>query len=48
LLTDNLSKGDAALTIEELIESTKTGQAEQIMKRMSAYSANITGSNAYW
>ncbi len=32
----------------ELKEHLTNGKSEQIMKRMTAYSANITGSDSYW
>ena len=40
--------GDANLTISELKEQLKSGSGVNIMQRMSAYSANITGSDSYW
>ena len=40
--------GDANLTMNELKDHLKTGKGEEIMKRMTAYSANITGSDSYW
>ena len=40
--------GDAALTISELKEHLKNGSSDSIMKRMTAYSSNITGSDSYW
>jgi hypothetical protein len=42
------SLGDANLTVKELKDGLTNGNGEMIMKRMSAYSANITGSNSYW
>jgi len=41
-------KGDAVLTMAQLKEKLINGQSEMLMKRMSAYSANITGSDSYW
>jgi hypothetical protein len=41
-------KGDANLTMNELKDHLKAGKGEEIMKRMTAYSANITGSDSYW
>lgn len=40
--------GDANLTIQQLKDHLKEGNADQIMKRMTAYSSNITGSDSYW
>ena len=40
--------GDASLTINELKEHLKNGSGDSIMKRMTAYSSNITGSDSYW
>jgi hypothetical protein len=39
---------DANLTIEELKSSIRSGDASNILSRMSAYSSNLTGSDAYW
>jgi hypothetical protein len=36
------------MTMQDLKDCLDNGKADEIMKRMSAYSANITGSNAYW
>ena len=41
-------KGDANLTISELKDHLLNGNGEKIMQRMTAYSANITGSDSYW
>lgn len=40
--------GDANLSIAQLREKLQNGTGDQILHRMSAYSANITGSDAYW
>ena len=40
--------GDAYLIILELKEHLSRNQGEQILLRMCAYSANITGSDSYW
>ena len=40
--------GDASLTINELKQHLNNGNGDSIMKRMTAYSANITGSDSYW
>ncbi len=44
------NNNDAALTIQELKEIIDKNESklEGIIKRMSAYSANITGSDAFW
>ncbi len=34
--------------MNELKDHLKAGKGEEIMKRMTAYSANITGSDSYW
>ena len=34
--------------MHELKEHLNNNQGEQLMLRMSAYSANITGSDSYW
>ncbi|CAF0951603.1 unnamed protein product [Brachionus calyciflorus] len=39
---------EANLTIEDLKNLLKTGESEQFMKKLSAYSSNITGSDPYW
>ncbi len=44
----NQNPGDANLTISDLKQAIYNGDANGIMKRMSAYSSNITGSDAYW
>ncbi|RNA24394.1 ATP-dependent DNA helicase PIF1 [Brachionus plicatilis] len=44
----NQNQGDANLTLTDLKKMINDGSAEQILKRMTPYSANITGSNAYW
>ncbi|RNA07296.1 ATP-dependent DNA helicase PIF1 [Brachionus plicatilis] len=40
--------GDANMTINELKKMLNDGSAEQLLRKMTPYSANITGSNAYW
>ncbi len=40
--------GDANLTIRELKQSIQNGTGNEILHRMTAYSANITGSDPYW
>ena len=40
--------GDANLTISELKAAISNGDSSQLMKRMCAYSSNITGSDSYW
>ena len=40
--------GDASLTISELKQHLTNGNGDSIMKRMTAYSSNITGSDSYW
>jgi len=47
-LINTPSLGDANLTVKELKDGLTNGNGEMIMKRMSAYSANIIGSNSYW
>ncbi|RMZ94086.1 ATP-dependent DNA helicase PIF1 [Brachionus plicatilis] len=42
------NSADASLSISDLKELLKTGQSDTLMKKMSAYCANITGSDAYW
>jgi hypothetical protein len=44
----NQNVGDANLTIQELKQAIYNGDANRIMKRMSAYSSNVTGSDSYW
>ena len=39
---------EANLTISELKQLINNGQSSQILQRMSAYSSNITGCDAYW
>jgi hypothetical protein len=39
---------DANLTISELKEIIGNNESNELMKRMSAYASNITGSDAYW
>jgi hypothetical protein len=39
---------DANLTIQELKGLIRTGDSTNLLKRMSAYSANITNSDPYW
>ena len=39
---------DANMSIKELKESMSNGDSENIMRRMSSYSSNITGSDSYW
>ena len=40
--------GDTNLTISELKQGILSGDCSGIIKRMSAYAANITGSDSYW
>jgi hypothetical protein len=40
--------GDGNLTINELKNLVTSGECQNILKRMTAYSSNITGSNSYW
>ena len=40
--------GDANLNISELKAAISNGDSSQLMKRMCAYSSNITGSDSYW
>jgi hypothetical protein len=47
-LMNTHSLGNANLTVKELKDGLTNGNGEMVMKRMSAYSANITGSNSYW
>ena len=39
---------DANLTIADLKDKLRDGTGEELLQRMSAYSANITGSDPYW
>ena len=39
---------DAALTIDDLRQMVSGNTWQSLMKRLSAYSANLTGSDAYW
>ena len=40
--------GDTNLTISELKQGVLSGDCSGIIKRMSVYAANITGSDSYW
>ena len=42
------SPGDTNLTIHELKQGISIGDCNGIIKRMSAYAANINGSDSYW
>ena len=39
---------EANLTINELKSLINSGESDKLMKKMSAYSSNITGSDPYW
>jgi hypothetical protein len=39
---------DRELTFQDLVDMLATGEYNQLMGRMSAYAANIAGSDAFW
>jgi hypothetical protein len=39
---------DANMTIQELKNMISSGESDSLMKRLSSYSANVTGSDSYW